>query len=83
MTRERPDCSVCGTALEEKTITYTQTIGEQVYIVTDVPALICPIDGEQYLAPEVVDAIQAVIERGRTPKKTIEVPIYEYSQATA
>jgi YgiT-type zinc finger domain-containing protein len=83
MNRERDHCSVCGASLREATIIYTQTIGEQVYVVREVPAQVCPIDGEQYLAPEVVDAIQDAIEQGRKPMRTIEVPVYDYPQLSA
>jgi YgiT-type zinc finger domain-containing protein len=83
MNRERQSCSVCGSDLREEPITYTQTIGERLYVVTEVPAQVCPIDGEQYLSPDVVDVIQEVIERGREPMRTIEVPVYSYPQSTA
>jgi YgiT-type zinc finger domain-containing protein len=83
MTNEAQACSVCEADLKVERITYTQTIGRQVYIVTDVPAQVCHQCGAQYLSPEVVDAIQELIEARRAPQETIEVPVYHVSQAVA
>ena len=83
MNQQRRKCSVCGATLRQERITYTQTIGEALYIVTDVPADVCPRDGEQYLTPDTVDALQGIIDQGKEPRKTIEVPVYHFSQAMA
>ncbi len=83
MKSELQTCSMCGTALRAERITYTQTIGDALYVVTDVPAQVCQGDGEQYLAPDVVDALQELIDRGTEPTKTIQVPVYRFSQKSA
>ena len=83
MNQDRRYCSICGAETEDRTITYTQTIGERVFVVTDVPAEVCPHDGEQYLSPEVVDALQALIEQTSPPKRIIQVPVYQFPQAVA
>ncbi len=75
-------CSVCGGRLRRDRITYTQTIGDNVYIVTDVDAEVCPQCGEQYLSPETVDKIQALLENGRT-EETRQVPVYRLMQPTS
>lgn len=72
-------CSVCGAQLRRETITYTQTIGNNVYIVTDVEAEVCPRCGEQYLSPETVDKIQEVLEHGQAAE-TRQVPVYRLPQ---
>jgi len=76
--KEIQACSICESELRAEKITYTQTIGLDVYIIRDVPALVCPQCGEQYLAPEVVDAIQELIEQRRTPQEIMEVPVYHF-----
>lgn len=72
-------CSVCGSKLREEKITYTQKIGKKFFIVENVSAQVCPQCGEQYLAPETVDAIQNLIESKKTPPKIQEVPVYYLS----
>ena len=75
-------CSVCKTKLIKKNIIYTQELEGKVYVVSDVPALVCSQCGEQYLAPETVDKIQEVIEKGEQNKlKPIQqIPVFHFPQ---
>jgi YgiT-type zinc finger domain-containing protein len=82
MTNEHDPCTVCQGRLKHETITYTQVIGDQVHVVTDVPAEVCEVCGEQYLSPDTVDIIQEAIERG-SALKTIEVPVHRFPHAAA
>lgn len=75
-------CSICGGRLTRGTITYTQTIGDEVHIVMDVEAEVCPQCGEQYLAPDTVDQIQNLIEHGQAVE-TRQVPVYRLPQPAA
>lgn len=72
-------CSACGSRLRRETITYTQTIGDKVYIVADVVADVCSQCGEQFLTPDTVDEIQALIEGGQAAE-TRQVPVYRLAQ---
>lgn len=76
-------CSVCKAKLEEKKITYTQELERKVYVVSDVPALVCSQCGEQYLSPDTVDEIQNVIEKGEQKKlKPIQqIPVFHFPVA--
>lgn len=75
----RDSCSVYGAHLKRENITYTQTIGDKIYIVMDVEAEVCPQCGEKYLSPDAVDRIQDLIEHGEATK-TRQVPVYRLSQ---
>lgn len=74
-------CSVCKGNLIYKKITYTQELEGKVYVVNDVPALVCSQCGEQYLSPETVDRIQKVIEKGEQKKlKPIQqIPVFHFA----
>lgn len=74
-------CSVCKGNLIEKKITYTQELEGKVYVVSDVPALVCKICGEQYLSPDTVDKIQEVIEKGEQKKlKPVQqIPVFHFA----
>jgi len=74
-------CSVCKGNLIYKKITYTQELEGKVYVVNDVPALVCSQCGEQYLSPETVDKIQKVIEKGEQKKlKPIQqIPVFHFA----
>ena len=78
----RSSCSVCGGRLTRETITFTQTIGDNVYIVTGVGAEVCSQCGEQYLSPDTVDQIQALIEHGQAVEIR-QVPVYRLPQPAA
>jgi YgiT-type zinc finger domain-containing protein len=82
MNKELDPCTVCQGPLKNETITYTQVIGDRVHVVTDVPAEVCEICGEQYLSPDTVDVIQEAIERGSAPK-TMVVPVHRFPHAAA
>lgn len=73
-------CSVCKGNLISKKITYTQELEGKVYVVSDVPALVCSQCGEQYLSPETVDEIQKVIEKGeqRKLKPISQIPVFHF-----
>lgn len=74
-------CSVCKGNLIYKKITYTQELEGKVYVVNDVPALVCSQCEEQYLSPEIVDRIQKVIEKGEQKKlKPIQqIPVFHFA----
>ena len=74
-------CSVCQRNLKQKKITYTQELEGKVYVVSDVPALVCSQCGEQYLSPATVDRIQAVIEKGEQKKlKPVQqIPVFHFA----
>lgn len=80
---KKDNCSVCKAKLREKKITYTQELEGKVYMVSDVPALVCPQCGEQYLSPATVDEIQKVIEQGETGKRKPfkQIPVFHFPQA--
>jgi YgiT-type zinc finger domain-containing protein len=80
MTKEQDRCSSCGAEVQKKTITYTQTIGDRVYLVTDVPAEVCAQCGEQYLSPETVDILQDMVEK-RQASETRQVPVFHFPAA--
>lgn len=74
-------CSVCRSSLIQKKITYTQELEGKVYVVSDVPALVCLQCGEQYLSPDTVDAIQKVIEKGEQgrTKPVKQIPVFNFA----
>jgi YgiT-type zinc finger domain-containing protein len=64
-------------SIQERKITYTRDLEGQIYLVTDVPAQVCPQCGEQYLSPDTVDVLQEVIERGAAGGQEPELPHFK------
>lgn len=75
-------CSVCEAKLKQQKITYTQELGGKLFVVSDVPALVCSQCGEQYLSPDTVDEIQKVIEQGEKGKRrpVKQIPVFHFPQ---
>ena len=83
MTSSSERCSVCRAPLSAVHITYTQEVAGRVFIIREVPADVCPQCGEQYLAPDTVDGIQALVEYGGIDKvlEITHVPVYRFAPA--
>lgn len=81
--KKNDQCSVCKTKLKEEKIIYTQKLGKEVYVVSGVPAAVCPQCGEQYLSTDTVDRLQEVIEQGEKGKRKPikQAPIFHYPLA--
>ncbi len=60
-------------------VTYSLEMEGKFYIVENVPARVNEETGEQYFAPETVEQIQKKIRGNVAPKKTVETPVFDYS----
>lgn len=65
--------------LTEQNVTYTIELDGKFYIVENVPARVNEETGEQYFAPETVEQLQKKIRGNDRPKKTVETPVFDYS----
>jgi len=65
--------------IKETKVTYTLEKDGKFYIIENVPARVSVETGEQFFAPSTVDRLQSIILTGKTPKKTIETPIFEFA----
>jgi YgiT-type zinc finger domain-containing protein len=63
----------------ERNVTYTLEVEGQIVVVENVPARICEETGEQYFSPETVERLQELIWEEKEPKRTIEVPVFEFA----
>ncbi|MBX3278041.1 MAG: YgiT-type zinc finger protein [Acidobacteria bacterium] len=66
-------------AMVERKVTYTLEMDGRFVIVENVPARVCVETGEQFFSPETVERLQQMIWEGKTPKKLIETPIYDFA----
>lgn len=65
--------------LEERRVTYTLVHEGRFYIIENVPARVDEITGEQFFAPATVERLQQTILGQQAPKRTVETPVYEYT----
>ena len=65
--------------LIEQRVTYTVELEGRFYLVENVPARVNPETGEQYFSPQTVERLREMILGGRSPKRFVETPVYEYA----
>ena len=65
--------------LTERKVTYSLELDGKFYIVENVPARINEETGEQYFASETVEHLHKKIRGDALPKKTMETPVFDYS----
>jgi YgiT-type zinc finger domain-containing protein len=65
--------------LVERKVTYTLDMNGQLIVVENVPARVNVETGEQLFSPDTVERLQKMIWQQSTPKRMIQVPVYEYA----
>jgi YgiT-type zinc finger domain-containing protein len=78
MSRTYSNCFYCGGEVEEQCMPRELRWQEKWYILEDVPVGVCQQCGEKFLKPEVAKAIDRILHEGKTPLRTLEVPVYAY-----
>jgi len=73
-------CARCGGSLERKTITHQQPWGDELYEFESVPALVCSQCGDVWLAAEVGQLIDRIIQEHPEPKRYHQVPVFSLAE---
>ncbi len=55
-------CLSCGAALEPRPILHQQAVGEEVFEIENVPALVCPQCGEAWLSSATMETIERIVK---------------------
>lgn len=63
----------------ERKVTYTLDMNGQLIVIENVPARVNVETGEQLFSPDTVERLQKMIWQQSTPKRMIQVPVYEYA----
>jgi len=66
--------------LVNKAVTYALFKDGQFYIVENVPARVDVETGEQFFSPMTVEHLHKIILGQKKPERTIQTPVYDYSQ---
>lgn len=61
-------------------ITYTLECEGKFFLVQNVPARVNKETGEQFFSPATVERLQQIILGKQKPRRTIETPVYEYTE---
>ncbi|MBE7528840.1 MAG: type II toxin-antitoxin system MqsA family antitoxin [Chloroflexi bacterium] len=80
-------CGICNyTPLELTTTTMEEWDGDELVVIEEVPVEKCPQCGEEYFKPEVLEELEALIERRRQlpqlqPEAILQVPVFKFALA--
>ncbi len=66
-------CPLCGGTKRSGTTTFTADLGFGVVVVRDVPATVCAQCGADWIADEVAERIEALVEDARKKRLQVEV----------
>ena len=78
MSRTYSNCFYCGGEVEEQYMPRELRWQDKWYILEDVPVDVCQQCGEKFLKPEVAKTIDRILQGGKAPLRTLEVPVYAY-----
>jgi YgiT-type zinc finger domain-containing protein len=80
-------CGICNYApVEETTTTIEEWDGADLIVIEDVPVEKCPQCGEEYFAPDVLEELEALLERRHRvpqlqPETILKVPVFKFALA--
>ncbi len=73
-------CYFCGGKTAPKRVTAENWWGENLFLVEDVPAMVCEDCGESYFDADTSLKLDRLREAPPEPWKTLQVPVYAFSE---
>jgi HTH-type transcriptional regulator / antitoxin MqsA len=73
-------CSFCGGELRKASVTFSYEENDTYLLVERVPAEVCLKCGERLYTPEVTDTLLQIARQPAKPKRTIRVPVYDFTE---
>jgi len=74
-------CLVCHWEMAKKKVTVDLRIGDELFVVENVPATVCNHCGERVFTPEVTRKLQALAKQRKKPPRTLTVPVFTLGKA--
>lgn len=66
-------CPLCGGSKQQGTTTFTAELGFGVVVIRNVPATICSLCGADWIADDVAEQIEALVDDARRKRLQVEV----------
>jgi YgiT-type zinc finger domain-containing protein len=66
-------CSICGGQMRSGTTTFTAELGFGVVVIRKVPATVCSQCGADWIADDVAERIEALVDDARHKRLQVEV----------
>ncbi len=65
--------------LVERRVTYALEVNGELIVIENVPARVNLETGEQLFSPDTVERLQEMVWERKTPKRVIQVPVFEFA----
>jgi len=72
-TQARTLCAVCGGTKKEGATTYSVDLGFGVVVVRNVPAKVCSQCGEEWIADDVAQRLEEIVDEAREKRRQVEI----------
>ena len=72
-------CIFCGGKTVQQDVTFFYEHDDEYLFIQNVPAEVCLQCGEKTYSPEVTDDIINLVKQKMKAKRTIEVPVFDYT----
>ena len=69
-------CPLCGGNKREGKTTFTVDYKETVIVIRDVPATICALCGNEWIADDVAEGLEIIVNEAKTKKPFVEITGY-------
>lgn len=73
MTNNQNNCPLCNGKKELSTVTFTVDLGISLIVIRNTPATVCSLCGEEWIADDVAENLEAVVAEAKEKKRMIEV----------
>jgi len=73
MTNNQNNCPLCNGKKELSTVTFTVDLGTSLIVIRNTPATVCSLCGEEWIADDVAENLEAVVAEAKEKKRMIEV----------
>jgi len=74
-------CLVCHSGMVKKKVAVDLRVGDDLFVVEKVPAIVCTHCGERVFAPKITRSIQSLAKKRKKPRRTIAVPVFSLGKA--
>lgn len=77
MIHNSPDrCPLCGGRKEHGFMTFTADLKEMIVVIREVPATLCSLCGNEWLADDVAGQIECIVQDAKEKRHLFEVTVY-------
>ena len=75
--RDESLCPLCGGEKREGKTTFTVDYQDTIIVIRDVPATVCALCGHEWIADDVAESLEAIVNDAKKKKPSVEITRYK------